>query len=204
MKDDTLKQQLEIQWLFPVPLFRIQLEDFAQHRNAIVDFALKMREQDPGVNRSNVGGWHSGEIKKYFDEAPLNWIHQQIVAGAESGITQSRQIEASFNVQIGSAWFVINQKHAWNSPHTHMPSQWSGVIYLSVNEENAGKQGGRIVFVDPIPLGPAYRNLINAQIDPVEGLMLIFPSYLTHMVAPHSSDHERISLSFNFHALQKS
>ena len=204
MTDDNVNQQLEIQWLFPVPLFRIQLEDFAQHRDALVDFALKLREQDPGVNRSNVGGWHSCEVKKYLDAPPLNWIQQQIVAGAERGIAQSGQIDAHFDINIASAWFIINQKHAWNSPHTHMPSQWSGVIYVSVNEANAGNDGGGIVFIDPIPLGPAYRSLINAQIHPLEGLMLIFPSYLTHMVAPHSSDEERISLSFNFYEQQKS
>lgn len=198
------KQNLEIQWLFPVPLFRIQLEDYAAHREALLDFARKLRDKDPGVNRSNVGGWHSNDIRKYFNAPPLDWVEQQIFLGAAKGIAQSRQIEPNFDIQIGSAWFIINQKNAWNSPHTHMPSQWSGVLYISVNKHNAGNAGGKIVFIDPIPLGPAYRNLINAQVEPTEGLMLIFPSYLTHMVAPHSADEERISLSFNFHAQHRS
>ncbi|MEM7467528.1 MAG: putative 2OG-Fe(II) oxygenase [Pseudomonadota bacterium] len=40
--------------------------------------------------------------------------------------------------------------------------------------------------------------------EPKEGMMLIFPSYLTHMVEPHLSDDERISLSFNFRVAVKS
>ena len=201
MKDTGDNQSLDIQWLFPVPLFRLQLEDYAAHREALIDFALKLRTEDAGVNRSNVGGWHSSDIRKYFGSPPLDWVEQQIVTGAANGIAQSRQLEPNFDIQIGNSWFIINQKNTWNSPHTHMPSQWSGVLYISVNKQNAGEDGGRIIFIDPIPLGPAYRNLINAQVEPAEGLMLIFPSYLTHMVAPHSADEERISLSFNFQAL---
>ena len=194
---------LEVQWLFPVPLFRIQLKDYAARRNDLVSFAQNFRAQDPGVSRSNVSGWHSSDIKKYFNAPPLDWVADQIVTSAQQGIAQSRQIEPNFDIQIGGAWFIINQRHAWNTPHTHMPSQWSGVWYLSVSKENAGDHGGRIIFIDPIPLGPTYRNPINAQVDPVEGLMLIFPSYLTHMVAPHDCDEARVSLSFNFQVQQR-
>ena len=85
-----------------------------------------------------------------------------------------------------------------------MPAQWSGVLYIAVDESNAGNEGGKILFIDPIPLGPTYRNPINAAYEPKEGLMLIFPSYLTHMVEPHYSGNERVCLSFNFHVSMRS
>jgi uncharacterized protein (TIGR02466 family) len=33
--------------------------------------------------------------------------------------------------------------------------------------------------------------------NPLEGRMLIFPSYLAHQVEPNESDEDRISVSFN-------
>lgn len=198
-----MSQQVAIEWLFPVPLFRTLLVGFHQHQQALIDYALNLQRQDGGVRRSNIGGWHSKNIENDFAAPPLDWVRDQILLCAENGISQARQMRADIDIQFDSAWFIINQKHDWNSPHTHMPSQWSGVLYLSVNEKNAGDDGGRLVFIDPIPLGPAFRNPINAQVHPAAGLMLIFPSYLTHMVEPHSADEARISLSFNFRALNK-
>jgi len=197
------QQQLDIEWLFPVPLFRTQLVEFEPNKEPLISFAKDLQRQDAGAKHSNVGGWHSRDIVDSFDSSPLNWVKQNIIASATRGISRARQVNAEIDLQLDSAWFMINQKHNWNSPHTHMPSQWSGILYLSVNEDNAGSNGGRLLFIDPIPLGPAFRNPINAHVQPSEGLLLIFPSYLTHMVEPHAGDEERISLSFNFRALQK-
>ena len=81
----------------------------------------------------------------------------------------------------------------------HRPAKWPGFLYIAMDATNAGKDGGRILFIDPIPLEPIYRNPISAAFEPAEGLMLVFPSCLTNMVEPYLSDHERISLAFNFH-----
>ena len=193
-----MDQATHLEWLFPIPLFRTQLEGFDTHRAPLIELAEQSETQGQGLRRSNVGGWHSDELRDEYDKAPLDWVGRQIHACTSAGLAQSRNINTPIDIQLDSSWFIINRKNNWNSPHTHMPAQWSGVLYLAVNESNAGDEGGRIVFVDPIPLGPIYRNPITAIIEPKEGLMLIFPSYLTHMVEPHFSDEARISLSFNF------
>ena len=198
-----MTQTTQLEWLFPIPLFRTQLEGFAAHRGPLIALAEERYAKNEGLKRSNVGGWHSGELRDDYNKAPLDWVGRQIHACTSAGLAQSRNITTPIDIQLDSSWFIINHKNNWNSPHTHMPAQWSGVLYLSVNESNAGTEGGRIIFVDPIPLGPVYRNPINAIIQPQEGLMLIFPSYLTHMVEPHFSDEKRISLSFNFRVTAK-
>ena len=199
-----MTQTTQLEWLFPIPLFRTQLEGLAEHREALIGFANERYTQNKGVKRSNVGGWHSDELREHYNAPPLDWVGRQIHACTSNGLARSRNITTPIDIQLDSSWFIINRKNNWNSPHTHMPAQWSGVLYLAVNESNAGDNGGRIIFVDPIPLGPVYRNPINAIIEPKEGLMLIFPSYLTHMVEPHFSDEARISLSFNFRVTAQS
>ncbi|NBW70846.1 MAG: hypothetical protein EBR32_05505, partial [Bacteroidetes bacterium] len=41
------------------------------------------------------------------------------------------------------------------------------------------------------------------KIEPEEGSIVIFPSYLPHLVEPNNHDDERISISFNVIALPK-
>ena len=193
----------QLEWLFPVPLFRTELNGFEQYRDPLLALAKDLERQGPGVRHSNIGGWHSEELKDNYAEQPLAWVGEQILNCTAAGLQQSRGIDAPIDIKLASSWFMINRRYHWNSPHTHMPAQWSGVLYIAVDKSNAGKDGGRIMFIDPIPLGPAYRNPINAAYEPLEGLMLIFPSYLTHMVEPHYSEHERVCISFNFHVTMR-
>ena len=65
---------------------------------------------------------------------------------------------------------------------------------------------GEIVFYDPRP-APVFShplannpNSLNAMVNsikPVEGALVLFPSYLEHSVNRNKSDEERIVISFN-------
>jgi len=96
-----------------------------------------------------------------------------------------------------SAWANINGKGDWNMPHNHLPCQWSGCFYVKVKEDSKIRNDGNIVFIDPSPFGPHFRQNSNATVQPKTGMMLIFPSYLMHMVEPHHEDEDRISIAFN-------
>ena len=70
----------------------------------------------------------------------------------------------------------------------------------------APKNSGKIVFYDPrdanVIRKPVTKteNQLNANIfyiEPQEGLLVLFPSYLHHSVDQNSSEDERIVLSFN-------
>ena len=47
------------------------------------------------------------------------------------------------------------------------------------------------------------RNYHDFMFNPLEGRMLIFPSYLCHRVEPNESDEDRISVSFNLDIVNK-
>ena len=98
-------------------------------------------------------------------------------------------------------WAIINWGGAANSRHHHGNSAISAAYYV-----RAPKNSGDIVFYDPRP-APVYfhpiatkPNSLNAMVNaisPVEGGLVLFPSYLEHSVNANKSNEERIVISFN-------
>ena len=98
--------------------------------------------------------------------------------------------------KIAAMWAIINIGGASNSRHHHGNSDISAAYYV-----RAPKNCGEIVFYDPRP-APVYfhplstkPNSLNAMqnsVNPVEGGLVLFPSYLDHSVNPNISNEERI------------
>ena len=105
------------------------------------------------------------------------------------------------------AWLNINQNGEWNAPHIHLPSKWSGVFYVEAGEplvDDPDVFEGMILFFDPMPLGQEWKRPPAISFKPLTGHMLLFPSFLTHMVAPYFGKTPRISLAFNFQLFRQS
>ena len=112
------------------------------------------------------------------------------------------------DIALTSAWMNINDtRQCMNSEHVH-GDVFSGVFYLQAPEES-----GKLVLQNP-----AINRMWNGcsltsqknqftgesiRIEPVEGNILLFPSYLPHSVETNNHDEERISISFNLIALPK-
>ena len=109
--------------------------------------------------------------------------------------------------KIAAMWAIINIGGASNSRHHHGNSDISAAYYV-----RAPKNCGEIVFYDPRP-APVYfhplstkPNSLNAtqnSVNPVEGGLVLFPSYLDHSVNPNISNEERIVVSFNINLIRK-
>ena len=103
-----------------------------------------------------------------------------------------------------TSWLNIINNHGYNKPHHHGTSLMSGVFYIIVPDGS-----GIISFKDPRPgaffnnnpnISPLGCNLRHTDIKPAEGLLLIFPGYLEHLVVPSTMQEEnaiRASLAFN-------
>jgi uncharacterized protein (TIGR02466 family) len=187
----------QLDWIFAVPLFQQQLADFSRHRAALVDFLQALKRQGDGVRRSNVGGWHSDDLQPLGATGEVGWLLAQLRRFAADCIGQLGPPEREFDIVFDAVWAIINRAGDWNTPHNHMPSQWSGVCYLQVDEDSKARHDGNLIFIDPVPLGPRYRSPINVFIRPKVGGVFLFPGYLTHMVEPHHGAADRIIVSFN-------
>lgn len=188
---------------FGVPIFEASLPELEQHRGEIIELLTKMRSADEsGIQRSNQRGWHSSDDLHQSQEPVMQWLTQQIYQLGSQLIRHADSLAADSPIYLGSLWANINDFGAWNAPHAHLPCEWSGCIYIDVNENpaesNSGVHDGDIMFFDPVPVGHPYRPASTVSYTPKNGTLYLFPGYLMHMVAPHYDDKPRISMAFNF------
>ncbi len=185
---------------FPTPVWAIQLEDYKSINEQIYNFIKKSYAEDQqGINKSNIKGWHSKDFNLQEDE-PRNFI-KFILPAIEKVIEDMNWDKKNQTININNMWAIINTGGAANLRHQHGNSTISGAYYV-----RAPKDSGDIVFYDPRP-APVYSypnaikpNLLNAQVNgiaPKEGALVLFPSYLDHSVNENTSNQERIVVSFN-------
>ena len=101
-----------------------------------------------------------------------------------------------------SAWLNISTENNFQEMHTHNESTISAVYYIA-----APTGSGKLVFEDPrepdmLPIKdiPNRNELsyIKVGYEPQVGQLLIFRSYLRHMVTLNTNKLPRISIAFNF------
>lgn len=97
-------------------------------------------------------------------------------------------------------WAVVMETEGHQLPHIH-PSAWlSGVYYVQLPETLGPKQEDAAGWIE---FGLAPDELRSSPdmpvrlVEPVEGRMYLFPSYLYHRTIPFPGDHRRISIAFD-------
>tara|TARA_R110000803_G_scaffold210771_1_gene283648 strand:- start:1526 stop:2113 length:588 start_codon:yes stop_codon:yes gene_type:complete len=105
------------------------------------------------------------------------------------------------NIRFDDLWINIAPLGAHQEPHSHLHynvnNVFSGTLYININEHT-----GRLRFQHPNTLisnllPPLKHYPDHFDIDPQEGLLVYFPSSLTHEVTPNNSNMDRISVSWN-------
>ncbi len=103
------------------------------------------------------------------------------------------------SLRVTQSWFNYSKHGEWHHQHAHPNSFISGVLYMK-----ATKNSDKIYFYrngySQLEAVPSEYNVYNSRSWwlPVEtGKLMIFPSSLTHSVAPVEADDTRISLAFN-------
>jgi uncharacterized protein (TIGR02466 family) len=156
----------------------------------------------PGLNLSNIGGWHSdGDLLRWPGaavETLADWVSQ----GCQQMIEQSRNPAFSISLKTSfSCWANVSGKGAYSSMHNHNPALFSGVYYVDPGEPAAPQsKSGLIEFMDPRVLaGPVPSQAFHPPVllQPKAGMMLIFPGWLMHFVHPYQGSGQRISIAFN-------
>ena len=185
---------------FPTPVWTLQLENYQPINEQMYKFIKFTQSKDHvGISKSNIKGWHSKDFNMQENE-PKNFI-KFILPAIEQVITDMNWEKQKQSININNMWAIINIGGSANLRHQHGNSTISGAYYV-----RAPKNSGDIVFYDPRP-APVYTypkalnpNLLNAQINginPKEGALVLFPSYLDHSVNENLSKEERIVISFN-------
>ncbi|MBI1778572.1 MAG: 2OG-Fe(II) oxygenase family protein [Proteobacteria bacterium] len=102
---------------------------------------------------------------------------------------------------ITSCWANLHRRGEGIATHRHPNSFLSGVYYVETQKES-----GKLIFRDPRKAELVFDVLTSEktawncpqfEVRPVEGHLLLFPSWLEHDVERSWTDGERISVSFN-------
>ena len=150
---------------------------------------------------SNMGGYQKNGIE---DEELVEFIKNSIPE------TEDKEFDKIFGAYSDPfdifMWSNKNGKGHWNMRHQHfhqtIPTFLSGVYYVSVPENS-----GVIRFFDPRGSMTAesldqeyYFNSAPYQyLQPEDGMLVLFPSWLEHDVTPNQNDEDedRYSIAFN-------
>lgn len=203
-KDNPLKASQ----IFGLPVFEKSLPRFVDRAPGITQHLYRLRDRDKGVNRFNQGGWQSPSTLQQTRHIDTRWLLERlyrISANAIQSLDRGRDVR---DIRMVSCWANINYKGDWIAPHEHPRCNWSGVFQIDAGEPDTdnGEQplAGHLMLLNPTPGTREWHGTGFASFAPVTGTLLLFPSFLTRMVAPHLGEKPRLSLSFNLRTLQAS
>lgn len=195
------KKPVTARWHFGIPIYEKHLPNYAQRAASVTQYLYRLKEQDGGLTRSNQGGWHSSDNLHHTEHEDCKWLIHRILQLSTNIIKDFEGDRDYKSITMVSAWANINYQGHWNAPHEHLPCTWSGVFYVDAGElgkdSAEGALDGQVLFFDPLPLGTEWKRPPTIAYTPVSGTLLLFPSFLTHMVAPYYGEKPRISIAFN-------
>lgn len=113
--------------------------------------------------------------------------------------------EADAESSIIESWYHVTQNGGYHDAHSHPNCSWCGIYYLDIGEANFEARNGLNRFYDPrvnadhfLDAGSQYLNSTGIwDIEPKNGQVVIFPSYLKHSALPYFGSKDRIVIAFN-------
>lgn len=167
---------------------------------SITEYCYKVKEEKPGVNISNRGGWHSGELITPIPSA-LEQLFNELTVFVND--VPQRYMGTS-NLILGNWWININGKYDYNEQHDHQNSVLSGTYYVQVPEENMGNlmlhrgDNAEFFLTSKVEREQTMANAMTIPCPVKESMFYLFPSWVKHSVERNNTDSERISIAFNF------
>jgi uncharacterized protein (TIGR02466 family) len=209
---DAIRMRAEQVGLFETPVLHGRLQNAAELIAGLKAAVDRRRAEQPGIGRSNVGGWHSSTDM-------LDWGG---AAAAKLADFATRACARMSHMDGGDArqlpwhvrmWANVSPPGALNMSHAHPGVLWAAVFYVDMGRaegNNTEPGGGELFFEDPrfpVPLMrlPGFRLVgVDGQPQPVErrlrteaGDLVIFPAWLRHGVSPHTGGGDRMSVAMN-------
>lgn len=208
--------------LFPIPISVCNFGKYFHDLNInLVEDTLEEKNKDiEGEDHSNMWGWHSKTDleTKYESYKNLSTVLTKY------GNLYCKQHGYKTGLVCTDLWSNINRSGDLNFIHHHGTSALAGVYYpiesivddnwnFNYTTENPIKggtwdnqNGGSLVFQDPsygmkvhlLKDEASPYNVDFYHIYPTSSVLVLFPTYLLHMVLPFKEDKVRLSISFAF------
>ncbi len=185
---------MEVFPLFASPLVQIKVKEDINKLNDIVS-------KEPFAFTKSSGSYNAQISKdrrileRYLDlkELLLDYFNQFS--------EEVLRYDGEFN--ITTSWFTKIKTGCSSQYHCHKNSFYSGVLYFG---DYSNDNGGAIKFNNPIEqfsdyqIAPKEYHIANCNeyaVYPQKNILIIFPSYLSHMIDTYYGEDPRYSLAFN-------
>ena len=195
-KKESPRKIIRQEMMWPTPYWHTMIWDFMTSETRVTfneDFTGWIQgemEKNKSVKKSNRGGWQSELYKPEGEFEPLVKEIKEFCSHLPLDIKE---------ILVPQLWVNVNKRGDWNTIHQHGSYHLAGTYYVKVP-----KDSGRLVFRDPRSSAMSNLFMLNRfdkgefkNINLIEGLLMIWPSYLDHFVEPSQTDEERISISFD-------
>ena len=107
--------------------------------------------------------------------------------------------DVDYDITYNESWYHVTTTNGMHEPHIHPRCSWCGVYYVKSGNHDSGDT----VFENPVKSTYIDRgnlfldHMHNLRIKPQDGLLVIFPSYLSHYQAIYKGTEDRIVVAFN-------
>lgn len=180
--------------LFDIPVLSAVLPLSEDCRISLREIIRRMHAGSPGIRASNQQAFHSSRDFHALREAPVGALCGTLLSFAKEAIAGNHAW------QITECWAVVSPAGGYMTPHTHAPAEWAGVFYVDAAkccEPHSTDRGGKLELFNPVPHPELFGLPTGVVLPPYDGLCILFPGALSHMVHPSTKPGMRVSVSFN-------
>jgi uncharacterized protein (TIGR02466 family) len=195
--------ELEVTPAFPTLIGRIVIPD-AEAMNTDLQALIVAEESEyASLGHSNIGGWHSRTDFLSRKEPAVSALLVWLTWALRRMITATAGPNAFSAPLSVSGQAAVCRAGAYHAPHSHPDSAWPGVYYVDAGTGQPDHPfSGVLEFLDPragvdAVTAPGDPHGEPFRIRPMAGLLVVFPSWLYHLVHPYAGQTPRMAISFN-------
>ena len=112
-----------------------------------------------------------------------------------------RGVEKKYRVIIKDSWFITYEDGGFVAPHTHDNCSWSCVYYVQSTKDSNEKNGATFLQSPNARLksdigSESYQHQLK-NFEPIEGKLVVWPSYIIHGSYPHVGKIKKAIISAN-------
>ncbi len=188
-----------VQSVFPTPIAQYKNEELSRVLSDVI-----LSRETKGIESNVAVNIKHNLVESDFDflygkarivEDTKTWIDECI----KKTINTIQMEDINYDIKYNESWYHVTKTNGMHEPHIHPSCSWCGVYYLKSGNDDSG----HTVFQSPVKStyvdrGNLYLNNISTiRIKPQDGMLFLFPSYLSHYQALYKGTEDRVVIAFN-------